>query len=90
MEGKVTGLIVAKAVVDLAHALGGCVQGFKAAAFSVGQIAHLFDPLLHMTVSRTLLGLKPAEWWAQTLDGHNLGNGVATDTAALEDDTTAE
>jgi hypothetical protein len=43
-----------------------------------------------MTVSRTLLGLKPAEWWAQTLDGHNLGNAVATDTTVLEDDTAAD
>ena len=62
-----TGLLAAKAVVNLAHTLGRRVQGFKAAAFSVGHIAHLFDPRLRMTMSRTLLGLKPMEWWAQTL-----------------------
>ena len=40
MEGKMTGLLVAKTGVDLAHALGRFVQCFEAAPLPVGQIAH--------------------------------------------------
>ena len=90
MEGKVTGLLVAKTDVDLAHALGHFVQGFVAAPLLGGQIAHLCDPPLHLLVRGALLGLKPMEWWAQTLNRHNLGNVVVTDTAVLENNSTAD
>ena len=85
-----TGLLVAKTDVDLAHALGHFVQGFVAAALPGGQIAHLCDPPLHLFVRGALLGLKPMEWWAQTLNRHNLGNVVVTDTAVLEKNSTAD